>query len=305
MATSSKCIFKKVIENRKERCSRHGKYAVIQALSSQFPVSLLCAAAGIARSSYYKWLKTGIKQKDAAVCGIISFEHRRLGGIYGYRRMKAILLTKYGLHLNRKRVYRLMKQMNMQAIIRRRRYPRIQYKRHTLAPNLLDRHFQAAHPNQKWVTDITYLQAGKKRYFLSVILDLFNNEVVSYRLSDSLDVQFVLETVQEAVQNRSTHQLLIHSDQGMHYTTKAYYRLLRKHGIIQSMSRKGNCLDNACIESFFGHLKAELRPHLFDEAVDVGTAIKKYIEFYNHERPQMRLNGMSPSEFRNLFLQSA
>lgn len=197
-----------------------------------------------------------------------------------------------------------MKQMGMQAVIRRRRYRPFQYTRHTLAPNLLDRNFRADRPNQKWVTDITYLQAGGKRYFLSVIMDLFNNEVVSYRLSESLDVQFVLETVKDAVKNRSTDQLLLHSDQGMHYTSKAYGNLLRKHGIIQSMSRKGNCLDNASIESFFGHFKAELRPHLFD-AVDLGKVIERYIDFYNHERPQSKLRDMSPSEFKSGFLRSA
>lgn len=244
-------------------------------------------------------------ERDAELKEIIKFEYTRLRGIYGYRRMGTLLRRKHGLIVNHKRVYRLMKQLHMQAVIRRKRYKRINYERHTVVDNLLDRNFQAERPNQKWVTDITYLNAHGQSYFLSVMMDLFNNEIVSYQLSRNLGMGFVIQTVKEAITNRPVDDLLIHSDQGTHYTSRAYGQLLREERITQSMSRKGNCLDNACIECFFGHLKSELRIDAYQDLTVLENAISAYVEFYNTERYQSKLGDQSPVEFRQNFLSTA
>jgi putative transposase len=218
-------------------CKTRDKYEAIRSLSGKYPIRLLCTIAGVSRSGYYKWIAGQKQPKDTTLNEIIRFEYSRLGGIYGYRRMKTLLFMKYGLSINHKRVYRLMKQMHLQATIRRKRsYRKFKYERHTVAPNVFNREFHANRPNQKWVTDITYLNVSGKRYFLSVLMDLFNNEVVSYQLSTSLDVGFVIRTVKQAIRERAPEGLLIHSDQGMHYTTHVYSKLLREKGITQSMS---------------------------------------------------------------------
>jgi putative transposase len=218
--------------------------------------------------------------------------------------MQVLLRRKYGLHINHKRVYRLLRELGLQAVIRRKqRYPRFfGGKGHRVAANVLNREFVAPAPNQKWATDITYLRVGGRQYYLSVLLDLFNKEVVGYQLSTMMDAQMVMATVEPALRARATDGLLIHSDQGMQYATQAYQRLLRRYGVTQSMSRRGNCLDNACIEGFFGHLKSEWQPErLTVDAPTLAMLIDQYIHFYNHERYQQGLRDRAPVEYRASF----
>ncbi len=165
-------------------------------------------------------------------------------------------LNENGYLINHKKVYRLMKEMGIQSVIRRKR------KRHghtssVIFPNRLKRKFKAAGPNQKMVTNITYVSDGSEFYYLSVIQDLFNNEIVSWELTRRNDLELVLSTVEKWTMKKDAAEAVLHSDQGFQYTSKLYNVCLESNGIKGSHSRKGNCLDNACIESFFSHIKTE------------------------------------------------
>lgn len=201
--------------------------------------------------------------------------------------------------MNHKRVYRLMKELNLRSIIRKKR----RYFGKTVSvinPNLLNRKFNTDKPNHLYVTDITFVSFQSRFYYLSVIQDLYNNEVVSWKVSHRNDLQLVLDTVEQLSKKRDVQEAILHSDQGFQYTSKQYNKLIKELGIKGSHSRKGNCLDNACIESFFSHLKTETL--YFSECKteeELFQAIKKYIWFYNHERFQKKLNQCAPVEYRN------
>ena len=169
-----------------------------------------------------------------------------------------------------------------------------------IAPNHLERHFTATKPNQKWVTDVTEFKAkdGNKVY-LSPILDLFNNEIVSYTLSYSPNWAQVEKMLKLAVKRLNTSGSILHSDQGWQYQMAAYRQILAEHGIIQSMSRKGNCLDNAAMESFFGRLKTEcFYGREFNTREEIVNAVRDYLDYYNHRRIQLKLKGLSPIQYR-------
>lgn len=170
-----------------------------------------------------------------------------------------------------------------------------------IAPNHLERHFTATKPNQKWVTDVTEFKAkdGNKVY-LSPILDLFNNEIVSYTLSYSPNWAQVEKMLKLAVKRlNKTSGGILHSDQGWQYQMAAYRQILAEHGIIQSMSRKGNCLDNAAMESFFGRLKTEcFYGREFNTREEIVNAVRDYLDYYNHRRIQLKLKGLSPVQYR-------
>ena len=170
-----------------------------------------------------------------------------------------------------------------------------------IAPNHLERHFTATKPNQKWVTDVTEFKAkdGNKVY-LSPILDLFNNEIVSYTLSYSPNWTQVEKMLKLAVKRLDkTSGSILHSDQGWQYQMAAYRQILAEHGIIQSMSRKGNCLDNAAMESFFGRLKTEcFYGREFNTREEIVNAVRDYLDYYNHRRIQLKLKGLSPIQYR-------
>jgi putative transposase len=231
-------------------------------------------------------------------------EYLRLKGIYGYRRMWILLEKKYGIKLNRKKVYRILKEMGLQSQVRKRRVCCSSIGLGTeVHPNFLARKFLAVKPQEKWVTDITVLVENGQRYYLSAILDLFNREILGYKIGRNMDLSLVMESVKEAIGDKDVRGLMIHSDQGGHYTSNAYCMFLKKKGIIQSMSGRGNCLDNAVMENFFGHLKSELiynkNFRLSDSLVE---GVCEYIRFYNNERIQEKLNKMAPVEYRSHLL---
>lgn len=217
---------------------------------------------------------------------------------FGYPRMQ-IALRKKGMHVNHKRVYRLMKELNLRSIIRKkRRY--FGKAASIINSDLLKRKFTADKPNKVYVTDITFVGLQNRYYYLSVIQDLFNNEVVAWKVSHRNDLQLVLDTVAQLSENRDVQEAILHSDQGFQYTSRQYNKRIKELGIRGSHSRKGNCLDNACIESFFSHLKTESL--YFTECKteeELFQAIEKYIWFYNHERFQKKLNQCAPVEYRN------
>lgn len=195
-----------------------------------------------------------------------------------------------------------MNELGIRSIIRRRRYPKvIAVSAPVKCPDALERNFQATRPLQKLVTDITYLFVGTQRYYLAVILDLFNNQVVSYQLSNHPDSALVSATLEKwLAKDTDVQGAILHSDQGGQYTSPAYSNTLKSLGIVQSMSRPGSPLDNAPMESFFGHFKCEaIYPNDIRTFAELKRIIDDYMNFYNHERPQTRLNGYAPVEYLN------
>lgn len=250
--------------------------------------------SGLSRSGYYKW-RMAISRADseADITAHIKAIHS-MRPFYGYRRMTVALRCE-GFVVNHKRVYQLMRKLGIQSVIRKkRRY--FGKSGSTVYPNLLGRNFKAQRPNQKLATDITYLPTTSGFIYLSVVQDLYNNEVVAHALSPRNDLALVLATLDKLP---AMPGAVIHSDQGFQYTNKLYHNQLEKLQIQGSHSRKGNCLDNACVESFFSHLKAEV--FLGKSSRDKGETsvlIEEYIRFYNTERFQKRLGQLSPVEYR-------
>lgn len=284
------------------------KYEIILQLSQAYSVKLLCEISQVSRSGYYKWIsRKASPNKDYEIEEKILSVYTKSKKVYGYRRIKVALKRTFGLIVNHKKVIRLMKKLNIKSVVRRKRFKYVNPKnldQGKIEPNVLNRDFKTSKLNEKWVTDITYLYYGptRKKMYLSALKDLYNNEIVSYKISSSLDMTFVEETLHEAFkknQKCDLTNLIIHSDQGCHYKSHTYKKILRENNITQSMSRKGNCYDNACIENFFGHLKCELvYQTYFHTKEDLINAIDTYIYWYNNERFQQKLNNRTPIEFK-------
>ena len=222
-------------------------------MRQRYPLSGLLVIAQVSRAGYYKWLKScaqrsSRREAEQAIKEPIMAIHR-LHPYYGYKRMTTVL-RKEGQHINHKRVYRLMKRLEIQSVIRKKR--RFFSKEACIVnPNRLGREFHSERPFQKLVTDITYIRAGEQFYYLSVIQDLYNNEVVSWYLSIRNDLKLVMQTLEKLHGVTDLHGTMLHSDQGFQYTTHHYNKRLEEYGMIASHSRRGNCHDNACIEFSF------------------------------------------------------
>lgn len=269
---------------------------------------LLCKIAHVTRAAYYKWVTRKPSQRDLeneAIIEDIKQVHEQVNGIYGYRRITIVLNRKRQEanlpKVNEKRVYRLMKVAGLQSVIRRKRKSYRQSTPQHIAENVLNREFTANRPNEKWCTDVTEMtyEDGKKAY-VSAILDLYDNSIVSYVVGPSNNNALVFTTLEQAMAHlKDGEQPLLHSDRGYQYTSKGFKRMLEEGNLTQSMSRAGRCLDNAPIESFWGILKCEkYYLHHYDSYSALKTAIDEYIYFYHHHRYQPRLNGLSPFEFR-------
>jgi putative transposase len=281
--------------------AKKDRFSIIDALRLKYPLPWLFKIAEVSRAGYYKWRASRERAKEREQMEQNVKEHimaiHRLRPYYGYLRM-TVALRKEGLHINHKRVYRLMRDLGISSVIRKKR--RYFGKQSSVVnPNRLERQFTAEAPNEKWVTDITYLPFKGSFLYLSAIQDLYNNEVVAYHVSTRNDLALVTATLDKANKKIDVNGTLIHSDQGFQYTSKSYNRRLEQSGMIGSHSRKGNCLDNACIESFFSHLKTEmLYIKEFTVEDDLNQAIIDYITFYNNEWFQKRLGDRSPVEYR-------
>jgi putative transposase len=254
----------------------------------------------MARSTFYYHLKKLAQpDKESWVKAEILTIYQQHKGRYGYRRITAALNSK-GLKINHKKVERLMKESGIKSLVRIKKYKSYKGQQGVIARNLLKRKFIARKPYQKWVTDVTeFAVAGKKLYF-SPILDLYNSEVVSYSISEKPDFNQTMDMLKKAVKKLPAGaRPLLHSDQGWQYQMKAYQQQLRKNKLRQSMSRKGNCLDNAVMENFFGILKSELfYIEQFKSYESLEKAIIEYVHYYNHDRIKLKLNGLSPVKFR-------
>jgi putative transposase len=279
------------------------KYRVVDELRHRYSVKEICKVLGVSRSGYYRYISRKTKpHKDTGLEEKIRDIYRLRNRTYGYRRIQAELGRLFGIRVNHKRVLRIMQKLGLRAVIRRKRRFQNPYRTPMgvrIAENLLNRNFHADAPNQKWVTDITWIPVGGQTLFLSVILDLFNNEVVAYHMSSKNDNELVLQTVQKAVEKRGdVTGTILHSDRGFQYTSHDYHRMLVRFGIRPSMSRKGDCLDNASIESFFSHFKTEaLKLHDIQDPRKAQRVIEQYIHYYNEERIQLKINKLTPFDF--------
>lgn len=199
-----------------------------------------------------------------------------------------------------------MRLLGLKSVIRVKKYKSYKGEQGKIVPNILERNFKATVPNQKWATDITEFNVSGKKLYLSPIIDLFNQEIISYELSERPVFNQVVTMLKKAFKKIPNNiNLTLHSDQGWQYQMKQYQYLLKQKGITQSMSRKGNCLDNAIIENFFGILKSELfYIKKFSTITELKNEIKQYINYYNNERIKSNLNKMSPIKYRTHYYQN-
>ena len=264
------------------------------------PLALLLRAAGLSRSTFYYHLKAqGLADKSAALKAKIGAVYQRHKGRYGYRRITADL-RRTGQWVNHKKVQRLMQILGLKSVVRVKKYRSYRGEVGRVAPNLLDRQFDAAGPGQKWVTDVTEFNVNGQKLYLSPVMDLYNGEIVAYETSQRPVFTLVSTMLRKAFKRLSpSEKPMLHSDQGWQYQQPAYRDMLVTQGITQSMSRKANCLDNAAMESFFGTLKAEFF-HLgrFESIEQLQAGIRQYIHYYNHERIKLKLKGLSPVQYR-------
>lgn len=226
----------------------------------------------------------------------IYHEHQ---GRYGYRRI-TLEMRNRGYVINHKTVQRLMKQLKLKCQVRIKKYRSYKGEIGKVAPNLINRDFHAIAPNQKWTTDITEFSLFGKKLYLSPVLDMYNSEIISYSISDKPYLGQVIDMLDKAFAKIPDGTgLIFHSDQGWQYQHKQYQRRLKEKGIVQSMSRKGNCLDNAIMENFFGLLKSELLYlREFKDINEFRDELEKYICYYNNHRIKGKLKGLSPVQYR-------
>ncbi|CAM2194947.1 IS150 conserved protein InsB [Paraburkholderia kururiensis] len=272
-------------------------------LRQQYPLAGLLKASGLARSTFYYQLKAlQTKDKHAEVKARIQEVFARHKGRYGYRRITAVM-RQSGTLINHKTVRRLMNQLQLKSCLRARKYRAFRGEIGRAAPNLLERDFQARRPNQKWVTDVTEFNVGGRKLYLSPVLDLYNGEIVSYKIARRPLFDMVGTMLHKAFDRLKTDDRpILHSDQGWQYRLSVYRHILNQHAVTPSMSRKGNCLDNAAMESFFGTLKSEFYyANEFRDVDELEAGLEEYIRYYNHERIKLKLGGLSPVEYRNRF----
>lgn len=279
------------------------KYLTIYHHKGKYPITAMCQFFEVSRSGYYEYVKRIDKpQFDRSLAILIAECQQTCRRTYGYRRVH-IWLQKRGIYRNPKTVLRIMQKYDLLAQIRRyRKYRQMGEQLHKY-PNLLDRQFTALQPNQEWVTDISYIHTGQGVLYLSIIRDLFDNSIVSYKTGTEQTVNLVLDTIRVAKRKENvTAELQLHSDQGFQYTSQAYFCLTQRYGITPSMSRRGNCYDNAMAENFFSCLKTECiyrqKILTFQQAREL---IDEYICFYNHQRIQLKTK-LAPLEKRHQFV---
>lgn len=282
-------------------------FYIAEAIKNDSNLSLLklCKAFNVSRSGYYNWLNRpeNLKDNDSLIIVRGVFEAKKSKA--GIRTIKMILQRDYQVVMNLKKISRIKKLYGLETIIRRRNKYRYVSKGgadHQAAPNLVNRNFDIKSNDQVYSTDITYLNYGYgQRAYLSAIKDLGSKEIVHFNVCKNIQMEIATEGLDKLFNKlspRKRRKLIVHSDQGTHYTNKSYREQLRKFGVSQSMSRKGNCLDNAPIESFFGHLKDEMDLKNCRKFEDLVLNVSKYIDYYNNNRPQWGLERKTPAECR-------
>ena len=278
------------------------RYRFVAAERAAFPVRTLCRVAGVAASGFYAWLRRGPGRRageDAGLAGRIAAIFEASRRTYGSPRVHAELRAE-GVRVGRRRVARLMREAGLTAA-RRRRVPRATDSRHghPVAPNLLARRFAAERPDAVWLADISYLPTGEGWLYLAAIKDMATREIVGWSMADHLRGGLARDALVMAIQRRQPSRGLVqHSDRGVQYASKPYRAVLARHGLTQSMSRKGDCLDHAPMESFFGGLKDELvHRTAFPTREAARRAIFEYVEaFYNRRRRHPGLGFLTPAQ---------
>ncbi|PLT32123.1 IS3 family transposase [Bacillus sp. V5-8f] len=301
--------FKKVecLSSKQGKITKQDKAQVVYELRHEFPVKALINLAAIPRSTYYYWVKNlGRPDPDAELKKLILSIYDEHEGRYGYRRIRDELRNR-GYKVNHKKVQRITNELGLKCIVRMKKYKSYKGTVGKIAPNILDRNFQADKPNQKWVTDITEFKFFGEKLYLSPVLDLNNGEIITYTTGSRATYSLVSKMLEQAFDKLTEEDApLLHSDQGWHYQMKQYRNALEKRGMTQSMSRKGNCYDNAVIENFFGIMKSEfLYLKEFKNMDHFKTELAKYIDYYNNKRIKAKLKGMSPVQYRNHAQQAA
>ena len=278
------------------------KYKVIYRHRGKYSIREMCHFFGVSRSGYYDYVKRmDFPAKDLPLAEQIRECQIQCRNTSGYRRVH-IWLERNGTQCNLKTVLRVMNKYNLLSVICRKRYVKCGEALHHY-PNLLNRNFVAERPNQKWVTDISYIRTGQGFLYLSVIRDLYDNSIVAYKTSSEQNVNLALNTIKVAKRKEKvTAELQLHSDQGAQYASQAYFELTKRYGIRSSMSRRGNPYDNALAENFFSILKTECiyrtKIATLSEARDL---IDDYIYFYNHQRIQTKTK-LTPLELRRQYV---
>jgi len=282
-------------------------YYEIQRQAKQHSVSELCSLYGVSRSGYYKWLQRDGKANryeqsqqilDAHVKDIHAHHP-----MMGYRSVRDTLALEFGWCVSDLSVWRAMKRLHIRGYMRRGKNSSSgNGLEHTRYPNVLAREFKADKPMQKIVTDVTYIKWGGKWFYLSAYLDLYNNEVLEWELSDYFDNLLVMKPAERLLKRTEStvHQVLLHSDQGVQYSSAGYCNLLSQYNVIQSMSRAGTPHDNAVMESFWGRFKDTLRKHFrYWEKDDLKSVVSECVYYFNCIRPVRKLNGKPPVLFRS------
>lgn len=276
------------------------KYKIIELLHSKYSFKILCAIANVSVSGFYSWKKRVVNNNNKEIENLISkifFEYK---GRIGIRRIKMELERKYNQIVNKKKIQRIKQKLGLKTQIRRKRKNYQGYLRSEkwcIADNILNRQFRQNSANRAYSTDVTYLITKNSRYYLSVIKDLCTKEIVAYKVSDKHDLALILGTLEQMPKQNNA---IMHSDRGGLYTSFQYIQKLKELNLIRSMSRSGNCLDNAPIESFFGHLKDEIEYKKCKTLDEIRAKIDKYMYYYNNNRYQWGLNKMTPLEYKNL-----
>lgn len=277
------------------------KARVVASLKADFPLALLLKVAGLARSTFFYHQKRFGQKPDryahakTRIQEAFDNSHKR----YGHRRVR-VVLARQGLTISKKTVLRLMREMKLDCPVRMKKFNSHRGKVGTIAGNVLDRVFHADDPNEKWVSDVTEFAVENKKLYLSPVIDLFDTGVLSYSMSTSPNTALTNESLMNACQGLRPGQApLVHTDQGFQYQHVSWAGILAKHGARPSMSRRGNCWDNAVAENFFGQLKSEMfYLESFDTVDELMAAIDEYIHWYNYERISSRLGGLAPMEYR-------
>ena len=278
-------------------------------LRNKYSVNTLCKMLKCSKSGYYDWIKLGRPENKAfneSTNEIVVKMHEK-NKTWGIRQIRMQIKKIYGLLVTNFAVYRYMRLNNIQSITRKKTHRYSKLPHHQI-PNLLQRNFTTFCSNCKWSIDISYIFATDGVKYLCAIKDMYDKSIIAYTISKTLDLPFVLNTVQQAVNLVPWEQrknLILHSDQGFHFTNIVYQKLLADNNIIQSISAKGSSVDNVPIESFFSTLKSECIYLIKNLKVkDIDETIDKFIEYYNNERLQEKIKELTPFEFRELTLNS-
>ena len=275
---------------------------VIYRHKDKYSISEMCRFFDVSRSGYYDYVKRmDVPAKDLPLAEKIKECQDKCGKTYGYRRVH-LWLERAGIHHDPKTILRVMQKYSLLSVIRKKKYRNYGNHIHRYE-NLLNRDFNAERPNQKWVTDISYIKTGQGILYLSVIRDLYDNSIVAYKTGTEQNINLVLSTIRAAKKKEKvTAELQLHSDQGFQYTSHGYFKLTQSYNITPSMSRKGNPYDNAMAENFFSILKTECiyrtKLRTYEEA---RLLIGQYIHFYNNERIQLKTK-LTPLEKRSQYV---